>query len=155
MADLPALLVDEAGLQELAGQLASVLQPPLCLYLHGDLGAGKTTFVRALLHALGYSGRVKSPTYGILEQYELESCTVLHLDLYRLNDAAELDFLGLADLFDANTLLLVEWPRHGQGRLPAADIDLFIEHAGEQRRVSLMAHSSSGNVLCDYFHKLL
>lgn len=149
------LEVDEAGLQALAAQLASRLKPPLCVYLHGDLGAGKTTFVRALLHALGYAGRVKSPTYGILEEYKLEHCSVLHLDLYRLTDAAELEFLGLADLWSDETLLLVEWPQHGMGRLPPADVELFLEHAGEHRRVNLKAHTISGNALCDYFHKLL
>ncbi len=97
------------------------------IYLRGDLGMGKTTLVRFLLAALGYQGRVKSPTYGLLELYALggtPALRVLHLDLYRLEDPEELEYLALRDLHDEHTLLMVEWPDKGRGMLPAADLEI-------------------------------
>ncbi len=139
----------------LARRLAAELHPPLCIHLEGDLGAGKTTFVRALVQGLGYPGRVKSPTYGLLEHYDLPDLKVLHLDLYRIGDPGELEFLGIVDLYDECTVLLAEWPERGGDALPAADARLLFEHSGNLRRVTCMAHSSSGNALCHSFNRLL
>jgi len=94
------------------------------LYLTGDLGAGKTTFARGFLHALGVSGAIHSPTYTLLEAYETASATVVHLDLYRLRDMAELEPLGLRDLAVPGHVWLVEWPERGAGGLPPADIQI-------------------------------
>jgi tRNA threonylcarbamoyladenosine biosynthesis protein TsaE len=111
----------ELDLEKFANQFASDLQAPLVIWLEGDLGSGKTAFARALIHALGYTGRVKSPTYGLLEQYQLACLQVLHMDLYRINDPAELEFLGLPDLLDDQTILLIEWPDKGGQWLPEPD----------------------------------
>ncbi|MDX1554565.1 MAG: tRNA (adenosine(37)-N6)-threonylcarbamoyltransferase complex ATPase subunit type 1 TsaE, partial [Xanthomonadales bacterium] len=92
----PALSIpipEEAQLDAFAARVSTFISAPLVVYLEGPLGAGKTTFVRALLRSLGYPGRVKSPTYGLMERYDLEAFSVLHLDLYRLEDPAELDYL--------------------------------------------------------------
>lgn len=117
------------------------------LYLRGDLGAGKTTFARAWIHALGYEGYVKSPSYGLLETYETASQQVLHLDLYRIEDPEELEFLALRDLFDGRTVLLIEWPERGMGHLPAPDIVLqFGEHRSE-RFIECQGFSARGEAL--------
>lgn len=151
--------LDEAAMTALARGLARHIEPPLVLYFEGDLGAGKTTFIRALVQALGHEGRVKSPTYGLLEHYPLADLEVLHLDLYRIGDPGELEFLGITDLFDERTVLLVEWPAQGLGALPPADAVLRFEpgvgNSLESRRLTLYAHSRSGNALCEFFDSLL
>lgn len=127
--------VDEQQMCALAGKFARDIQPPSVLYLEGDLGAGKTTFVRALLRALGHQGAVKSPTYGLLEYYELSGVSVLHLDLYRIEDPEELEYLGLQDLLGDDTLLIAEWPEKGAGFLPDASQVIRFKHAGAQREL--------------------
>jgi len=116
-----------------ANKFASDLKVPLVVWLEGDLGAGKTTFARGLIHALGYKGRVKSPTYGLLEQYQLASLQVLHMDLYRISDPGELEFLGLEDLLDETSILLVEWPDRGGHWLPEADFIFKFAYAEQGR----------------------
>jgi tRNA threonylcarbamoyladenosine biosynthesis protein TsaE len=140
--------MDEAALGRFAAKAAAVLRPPCVIFLEGDLGAGKTTFCRALIQSLGHPGRVKSPTYGLLERYELAALDVLHLDLYRIGDPGELEYLALADLFDERTVLLVEWPERGAGALPAADLTIRLEHADDQRFVYLTPHSERGGTVC-------
>ncbi len=103
----------EHDLVHFAKKFACDLPRPLIIWLEGDLGAGKTTFARGLIQALGYTGRVKSPTYGLLEHYQLETLQVLHMDLYRISDPGELEFLGVEDLLDERTILLIEWPDKG------------------------------------------
>lgn len=147
---LSGLMLDEQGVRALASELAPKLRPPLVIYLQGDLGAGKTTLARALIQALGHAGRVKSPTYGLLEHYDLARLQVLHLDLYRLADKGELEFLGITDLFDSNTILLVEWPEKGGHFLPPADLEIHLEGSGDSRRLSFLPHSGSGNAVCNW-----
>jgi tRNA threonylcarbamoyladenosine biosynthesis protein TsaE len=132
----------ETDLENFANNFASNLQLPLVVWLQGDLGTGKTAFARGLIHALGYQGRVKSPTYGLLEQYELASLQVLHLDLYRINDPAELEFLGLTDLMDDQTLLLVEWPDKGGQWLPQPDFIFAFSYALEGRDLHWTARTA-------------
>jgi tRNA threonylcarbamoyladenosine biosynthesis protein TsaE len=91
--------------------------------LSGDLGAGKSTFARGVLRSLGVTGAIKSPSYTLLETYPLSAVTVVHLDLYRLKDPSELEYLGLADYHRPGHLWLVEWPEHGGNRIPRADLD--------------------------------
>lgn len=134
----------EAQLEAFATRLASAVDPPLVVYLDGPLGAGKTTFVRAFARALGYPGRVKSPTYGLLERYDVAGVFLLHLDLYRLEDPAELDYLALRDLFDAQTLLLIEWPAKGGLSLPAADLELLFSEAVSDRKLTAVAKTTKG-----------
>ena len=119
---------------------------PLIVGLRGDLGAGKTTFVRAMLRALGYSGRVPSPTYTLLEHYALGDLNVVHLDLYRLNEPRELEYLGLRDwLASPDVWVLAEWPERGGGLLDACDLELRLDMAGDdQRSLAPRARSPRG-----------
>jgi tRNA threonylcarbamoyladenosine biosynthesis protein TsaE len=124
---------DEQSLIHFANKFAYEMPRPLVIWLEGDLGAGKTTFTRGLIHALGYKGRVKSPTYGLLEQYQLDSLQVLHMDLYRISDPGELEFLGVEDLLDEQTILLIEWPDKGGSWLPAPDFIFKLSYADQGR----------------------
>lgn len=128
--------VAQAGLGR---ALADLCVPPLLIFLEGELGAGKTTLVRGLLQALGHTGRVKSPTYTLVEPYEIGDLRAYHLDLYRVADPEELEFLGLREVLAESALILVEWPHRGEGWLPAPDLRIAIAHAGEGRRIALTA----------------
>lgn len=112
------------------------------VYLQGDLGAGKTTLARALLGALGVTGAIRSPTYTLLEPYRAGRHEVIHLDLYRLRDAEELESLGLRDYAPERTLWLVEWPERGAGHLPAPDLVIALEHRGAARGARLSGSCS-------------
>lgn len=107
--------------------------------LDGDLGAGKTTLVRGLLRAAGHAGAVRSPTYTLMEPYEVTAGRVVHLDLYRLADAEELEFLGLRDELGPGTLILVEWPERGRGALPTEDLRIALADADHGREAALTA----------------
>ena len=117
------------------------------IHLEGDLGAGKTTFARALLTSLGVGERVKSPTYSLVESYRVGGLDAHHLDLYRIADAGELEWLGLGDLWSDSALVLIEWPERARGALPAADLVLHLKHAGERREVVGEALSTRGHRL--------
>ena len=145
----PLHLADAAATERLGGRLADLLadacrDAPVVVHLEGPLGAGKTTLVRGLLRGLGHAGRVRSPTFTLLEPYELPVCEVAHLDLYRLADAAELDYLGLSDMLRPGVLVLVEWAEKGGDRLPGADVRLRLDYAGEGRCARYAAGSSRG-----------
>ena len=117
----------------------------LCVvYLTGDLGAGKTTLTRGLLRSLGVTGAVRSPTYTLVEIYQIGALTALHLDLYRLNDAAELDNLGLREWATGGHLWLVEWPERGGDRLPAADLVIKLVAGDGRHDIEVTAGSSLG-----------
>jgi tRNA threonylcarbamoyladenosine biosynthesis protein TsaE len=115
------------------------------MYLQGELGAGKTTCVRSLLRTLGVVGLVRSPTYTLVETYELATLTCVHVDLYRLQSLSEVEELGLRDLMGSRYLLLVEWPERGGHLLPAADLDLTLRYAGDGRQASLVARPPLGS----------
>ncbi len=131
-------LEGEEALVDWAARLAQVLPVPCVVYLEGNLGAGKTTLCKGLLRGLGHPGAVKSPTYNLVEPYELGDLSVYHFDLYRLTDAEELEFLGIRDYFGERTVALIEWPERGQPLIPAADLTLRLESVrqGEARRVT-------------------
>jgi tRNA threonylcarbamoyladenosine biosynthesis protein TsaE len=131
----------EQDVDNFANKFACYIPRPLVIWLEGDLGAGKTTFARGLIHALGYQGRVKSPTYGLLEHYQLDSLQVLHMDLYRISDPGELEFLGIEDLLDDQTILLVEWPDKGGSWLPEPDFIFRFAYAGEGRELHWIART--------------
>jgi len=141
-------LPDEEATLAFAAALVRALPAdamPLVLYLHGDLGAGKTTLARGMLRALGEQGAVRSPTYALVAEYAPRGARVLHLDLYRLSDPDELHALGLADYLPGSRLWLIEWPERGRGgALPAADAELFIEPHDRGRRVRLLARTPAG-----------
>lgn len=131
-------VADETAQMAIGAHLAETLDRRSgVLYLRGDLGAGKTTLVRGLLRGLGYSGPARSPTYTLIEPYDDLEPPVAHLDLYRLGDPEELDYLGFRDLLERPCLLAVEWPERGRGVLPAADLEITIEHAGNGRHLSI------------------
>jgi len=146
-------LADEAATLHFGEVLAKAIQPNLTIYLHGDLGAGKTTLVRGLLQALGYKGKVKSPTYTLVESYEVEynvvsRLTIYHFDLYRFNDDEEWESAGFRDYFNAQSVCIIEWPEKAQNVLPMPDINITftIKNVGNNigRNVNLSAHSKLG-----------
>jgi tRNA threonylcarbamoyladenosine biosynthesis protein TsaE len=144
---------DEAACRQCAAELAT--RPALrdaYVALQGPLGAGKTTFARHLLHALGVAGRIKSPTYAVVEPYEVQRAdgplAIAHFDFYRFARSEELDDAGLREMFAAKGLKLAEWPEKAADRLPPPDLRLTIEPDGEQLRlVTLQAHSERGREL--------
>ncbi len=140
-------LADEAATLALGARLAAAAAEGGMLFLRGELGAGKTTLVRGLLRALGHAGSVRSPTYTLVESYEVGGRAIHHLDLYRLADPEELEFLGLRELLDGRALCLVEWPERGAGILPAPDLELELDYLGSGRRVRLRAHGARGEAM--------
>lgn len=146
-------MADEAATLQFGAVLAKVIVPNLTIYLHGDLGAGKTTLVRGLLHALGYVGKVKSPTYTLVESYEIKShansnLMLYHFDLYRFNDEEEWEEAGFRDYFNASSVCIIEWPEKAQNCLPTPDLNVTfsIKNIGLNlgRNIQVSAHSVLG-----------
>lgn len=147
-------LADESATLALGAQIAALCpQQQFSIYLEGELGAGKTTLVRGLLNKLGYQGKVKSPTYTLVERYEVAEKVIYHFDLYRLLDPEELDFLGLDDYFQNQNLCLIEWAKQGGDNLPVADIQLVLLYSDEHRIAQLTPYSSQGEALCSKLDK--
>lgn len=137
-------LADEQATLAFANECALIFNSGGLIFLRGTLGAGKTTFSRGLIHALGHQGAVKSPTYTLVETYELDGLTVCHFDLYRLGDAEELEFIGIREYLNQGALCLVEWPENGQGVLPMADLTLNLCDELPGRRVQWQANTKIG-----------
>jgi tRNA threonylcarbamoyladenosine biosynthesis protein TsaE len=144
MAVRESLLADAAATEALGARLAACCETGLVVLLRGELGAGKTTLVRGLLRALGHGTAVKSPTYTLVESYQLPALQVHHLDLYRLTGAEDLEWLGVRDLLAGDALCLIEWPERGAGVLPPADLELILAYQETGRRVAVTALSEAG-----------
>ena len=141
---LEVFLPDEAATVTMGQRLGLACMGGAVVYLAGTLGAGKTTLTRGVLQAFGHSGAVKSPTYTLVEMYELAEQTVYHFDLYRLADPEELEYMGIRDYFSKHNLLVVEWPSRGEGFLPGPDLSAEVSVIGEGRQITIRAHSSLG-----------
>jgi tRNA threonylcarbamoyladenosine biosynthesis protein TsaE len=144
MLDLQLELPDEAATLALGAALASALEPGLLVNLRGDLGVGKTTLVRGVLRALGYTGPVKSPTYALVELYEVSRLVLHHFDFYRFHDPREWIDAGFRESFNGSTVSLIEWPEKAGGLLPPADVEIDLASSGEGRSASLRAPSERG-----------
>lgn len=138
----------EEAMLALGARLAALTEGRGTLYLHGDLGAGKTTLSRGIIRGLGHVGAVKSPTFTLVEPYEIGPCKVFHFDLYRLADPEELEFMGIRDYFEGDALCLIEWPERGVGVLPKADLDITIAAQAGARSLSLRPQGARGESWC-------
>jgi tRNA threonylcarbamoyladenosine biosynthesis protein TsaE len=131
---------------------AATSQPSTILFLEGPLGAGKTTLVRGFLHGLGYTAKVKSPTYTIVEPYEIAGKTIFHFDLYRLQSPKELEHIGIQEYFTPTSICLIEWPEKGIPLLPEADLACYIAFTETGREVRLQGLSSRGQAIVRQFN---
>ncbi|MGH8549061.1 MAG: tRNA (adenosine(37)-N6)-threonylcarbamoyltransferase complex ATPase subunit type 1 TsaE [Methylococcales bacterium] len=143
------LLRNEAETRELGAKLFRLMKQPLRFYLCGDLGSGKTTLVRGFLGARGYRGPVKSPTFTLVEEYQFPEWRLVHLDLYRLADPEELEWIGIRDYFEEPCVGFIEWPDRGSGFLPEPDLTIHLAHEGEGRIAVIEAHGPSGSELAE------
>lgn len=150
-------LEDEKATIAFGEALAKHCPSGLNIYLYGDLGAGKTTLVRGLIQSFLPNAKVKSPTYTLVEDYDLASAKInpnnlhhiFHFDLYRLGDPEELEYMGGRDYFSGDALCLVEWPQRGEGWLAEADLAITIEYQGDGRQVTLQGYTAKGKALSD------
>jgi tRNA threonylcarbamoyladenosine biosynthesis protein TsaE len=142
--EIVRFLADEQATTELGAALSAVLRPGMVVFLSGDLGAGKTTLARALIQALGHAGRVKSPTYTLVEIYVISSLYLYHFDFYRFNDPEEWEEAGFREYFNDASICLVEWPEKAGGLLPPADIEIALHVAGDGRQARITAVTGKG-----------
>ncbi len=139
----------------MGASLGKALQPGLFLTLEGDLGAGKTTLSRGVLRGLGFVGRVKSPTYTLVEPYVISNLYLYHFDLYRFSDPLEWEEAGFREYFNAESICLVEWPEKAHGCLPPADLSIHLAPVADGRELLLTALSAAGKACLNRFNDLL
>ena len=143
-------IADELMMLALGKRMGQIERPTgqgMVVFLRGDLGTGKTTLVRGFLRGLGYEGTVKSPTYTLVEPYQLGDVNAYHIDLYRLSDPRELEFTGLRDNFGEPALFFVEWPERARPALPNPDLEVSIRRVDQGRQVTFQAASATGRQL--------
>lgn len=148
MRELTLHLVGEEAMTRFGARLARITREGGTIFLDGDLGAGKTTLSRGIIRGLGHEGPVKSPTFTLVEPYEIGDVQVFHFDLYRLVDPEELEFLGIRDYFEGDALRLIEWPQRGEGFLPKPDLTITIRPESDGRALFLSAEGSRGEGWC-------
>lgn len=153
MTEIKLFLADEKATSDLAAKLAKATKSGGVIYLSGELGAGKTTLARGFLRALGHTGPVKSPTYTLFEVYPHADAYVIHMDLYRIADPEELDYLGLEDYFDQpGVIALIEWPEKAEAGLPLADLKCELYNKDGGREIVIRPHSSLGEKILQAYH---
>ncbi|MBA6252535.1 MAG: tRNA threonylcarbamoyladenosine biosynthesis protein TsaE [Colwellia sp.] len=144
-------LADESATIAMGNKLADIVKKELkqgiVVYLYGDLGAGKTTLTRGFVQGMGHIGHVKSPTYTLVEPYELDDWLVYHFDLYRLSDPEELEYMGIRDYFADNCCCFIEWPEKGLGMIKAPDLRIDLAYSDEQRTINIQAKTPLGELV--------
>jgi tRNA threonylcarbamoyladenosine biosynthesis protein TsaE len=147
-------LKSEKEMLGLGATLARLLKGEGVIHLSGGLGAGKTTLCRGILRAMGHSGAVKSPTFTLVEPYQISDSEVYHFDLYRLADPGELEYVGIDEYFGKNKLCLIEWPEKAIGHLPRHDLEITIDVLGEKRIIVVRSNSQSGEKICTQLNEV-
>ena len=148
MSEVEIYLEGEPAMLAFGARMAEVTQGGGLIFLEGDLGAGKTTFSRGLIRGLGHVGAVKSPTFTLVEPYEIGTIKAFHFDLYRLVEPEEIEYLGSRDYFEEDALCLIEWPRQGAGFLPKPDLTITISPQAAGRLLKLSPQGSRGESWC-------
>ena len=141
--------LSEEGLQSLGKKIADLIFPPLVLTFSGDLGAGKTTLIRAILQSLGVEGAIKSPTFSLVESYQVGRVDYVHFDLYRLIDTSALVDIGFRDFFKNNAVCFIEWPERVENSALRCDLAFTLLHAQEQRALDMQAYTDVGTRLME------
>lgn len=134
---MPRVIASAQAMEALGAEVAASLQAPAVVYLRGELGTGKTTLVRGALRALGHQGPVKSPTFTLVESYNFPQLEVHHFDLYRISDPEELQCIGMREYFQKTAICFIEWPEKGNTGIPAATLEIQIQHHGDDRHVEI------------------
>lgn len=148
-------LKNEQATQAFAQFLANLCQPPLFITLVGELGTGKTTLVRSLLRQLGVTGPIKSPTYSLVDVYQLNQLNIFHFDLYRLSSPEELELIGWRDYLAEDALWLIEWPEKAAELLPEIDISCHLTFVNDGRMLEISAQSQKGDKILDQLYQLI
>ncbi|CAI8737184.1 tRNA (adenosine(37)-N6)-threonylcarbamoyltransferase complex ATPase subunit type 1 TsaE [Pseudomonas sp. MG-9] len=148
MSEVTLYLADEQAMSDFGARIARVTQGHGLIFLEGNLGMGKTTLSRGIIRGLGHVGAVKSPTFTLVEPYEIGDVRAFHFDLYRLVDPEELEFLGIRDYFEDDALCLIEWPDKGAGFLPKPDLTITISPQDSGRSLKILSQGSRGGAWC-------
>ena len=148
MSEVILYLADEQAMSDFGARIARVTQGHGLIFLEGNLGMGKTTLSRGIIRGLGHVGAVKSPTFTLVEPYEIGDIRAFHFDLYRLVDPEELEYLGIRDYFDDDAMCLIEWPQKGAGFLPKPDLTITISPQGTGRSLNILSQDSRGESWC-------
>ncbi|WP_460154162.1 tRNA (adenosine(37)-N6)-threonylcarbamoyltransferase complex ATPase subunit type 1 TsaE [Pseudomonas sp. S2_B07] len=148
MSEVTLYLADEEAMTAFGTRIAKITEGHGLIFLEGDLGAGKTTLSRGIIRGLGHEGAVKSPTFTLVEPYEIGDIRAFHFDLYRLVDPEELEYLGIRDYFDDDALCLIEWPDKGAGFLPKPDLTITISPQDSGRSLKILSRGSRGETWC-------
>ncbi|MFY0729186.1 tRNA (adenosine(37)-N6)-threonylcarbamoyltransferase complex ATPase subunit type 1 TsaE [Pseudomonas sp. NFX15] len=144
MSEVTLYLADEQAMTDFGARIACITQGHGLIFLEGNLGMGKTTLSRGIIRGLGHVGAVKSPTFTLVEPYEIGAIRAFHFDLYRLVDPEELEFLGIRDYFEDDALCLIEWPGKGAGFLPKPDLTITISPHNSGRSLKILPQGSRG-----------